>query len=102
MPPAKAGGIRKGSMRQQAGADGVADEGGSAAEAELFHEAAFVALDRLDREAEAVGDLLVGVAEGDQAEDLDLALAEVRGLGPEGWAAGGVAAEQVADQDAGQ
>ena len=64
----------------EAGADGVAGEGGGVVDVELFHEVLAVFLDGLDADAEVVGGLLVGIALGDELEDFDLALGQASGL----------------------
>ena len=65
----------------EADADRVADEARDVVEVELGHDAAAVALDRLDTEVERAGDLGAGAALADELEDLALARREraVRG-----------------------
>src|SRR3990172_5837680 len=61
---------------EQAVLEGVADEFGPALEAQLFHEARLVGFDGLDADAEAVGDLLVGVAVGEEPQNFSLPVAQ--------------------------
>src|SRR5687768_14040502 len=55
--------------------DCVADDVDAATQPQLSHGVGFVHLDRFDRDAERVGDLLVAVADGHHAEDVLFALA---------------------------
>src|SRR5204863_8422141 len=61
--------------------DGPAGELVAAGELELPEDGGDVGLHRLDRDLQAAGDLLVGVAPGDVAEDLALAGGELVELG---------------------
>ncbi len=45
-------------------------------EVELFHDTAAVGFDGIDAEVEGVGDLFVGLAEGDHGEDFAFAAGE--------------------------
>src|SRR3954467_8776855 len=64
-------------LRQPAAADGVPDDLDAAAQAELFHRAGLVRLDGLAADVELRGDVLGGVAPGDEPEDLLLAVAQL-------------------------
>jgi Uma2 family endonuclease len=59
--------------RDEAGADGVADEFGAVVHGELGHQVGAVGLDRLDADAEGVGDGAVAEAERHLAQHLALA-----------------------------
>ncbi len=62
------------SLVQQAVLERVADEFGAGAEAQLLHDVRTVRLGSAHRDEELVGDLLVGVSEGQQAQDVALAV----------------------------
>jgi hypothetical protein len=75
---------------------------GAVAQAELAEDAADVGLDRLFGEDEALGDLPVGKAAGDQGENLGLPRGErVEASGGAGSRGGRPAAGEVGDQPAG-
>ena len=59
--------------------DRVADELGAGGHRQLLLDVRAVGLDGAHAQIELLGDLVVGVAEGDQAEDLQLALGEIVG-----------------------
>ena len=61
--------------------EGVADEGRTALEAELFHAAGLVRFDGACAEEELLRDLLRGMTESNQAQHLCLALREGLGAG---------------------
>src|SRR4051794_8157148 len=61
---------RRSSSQEPALADGVLDQFGAAAEAELLEGPGLVHLDGLDAQLEVVGDLAIDVAEREQADDL--------------------------------
>src|SRR5581483_11475194 len=64
------------SLAEEALLDRVANELGTAREPQLLHDVAAVGLGRADRDVELVRDLLVRVAEREQAENLALAVGE--------------------------
>src|SRR3954465_3725058 len=70
---ARAGPARARSARARRAGRGAASAGGGA---QLLLEVRAVRLDRADRQVELARDLCVRVAEGDQAEHLDLALGQ--------------------------
>ena len=74
----------------------VADELGARGAAQLLLDVRAVGLDRARGEEQLLGDLGVGVAEGDQPQHLDLALGEVVGrAGGRGGCGGHARAERA-------
>src|SRR4051812_15782210 len=67
---------------QQSLLERVTDELRTGLQAELLHDVRAVRLGGTDRDVEHSGDLLVRVAEGEQAEDVALAVGQGIGLGP--------------------
>src|SRR5688572_33331749 len=65
----------------QTALDRVANQLRSAREPELLLDVCAVRLDGADAEIEPLGDLVVRMAQGDQAQDLHLAVGEVVGRG---------------------
>jgi hypothetical protein len=70
-------GITAAARLDQAPVEGVPDQFGAAARAELLLDVGAVGLHGSHADEELLGDLGVGVAEGDQAQNVGLALAQV-------------------------
>src|SRR5947209_11182836 len=88
-----AGGRRYSARLEHPMPQGIAHELSPGLEPQLLLNVLAVGLDRAYREVELVGDLTVGVAEGDPAQDVDLALGQVvRGSG---WRLGGDAGAEL-------
>src|SRR4051794_6349497 len=82
-------GPRPRSVVEEAVVERVADEFGAGGAAELLLDVGAVGLDGAGGEEQLAGDLGVGGAEGDQAQDFELAVAEVVGRAGGGGGGGG-------------